>query len=465
MRGKIAGLLLVVVAVFSLAAEARACSCIMIFNDYQPCGAYWKAGVVFAGVATEKGEMTPVEGADGKVFTTAGRFTRFTVEESFRGVTGTTIETFEMGTTCDYQFKVGERYFVYGWLDPKSGKVSVHSCSATKSLDAASADLEYARGVARGERTPSIVGSVTRETRTDVASYRSHVPLEAIRITAESAGRTFETKTDAKGAFRFFGLPAGKYRVRALVPTELRLLYGPDTFEADVIEGRCRGDAFTVTSLSTISGNVVDAEGKAVKTKVNLIALDENKKEIPVAEGSVETYTDEAGRYTFDWVAPGSYTVAVNPRSQPGRFDPPYPRAFYPGVRNQAEASVIEVVDGERYEAETFRLPAPLKERTITGVVLMPDGSPAVGATVTLEYTDREWMELEGTDARGRFTLKVYDRFKYLIAAELRQDGQARHSEAVELTVGEAAKPLKLVINQPGYYTLRYNLRKRDKQQ
>jgi hypothetical protein len=435
----------------------------MVFNNYQPCGAYWNAGVVFVGVATEKGEMTPVEGGAVRVFTSAGRITRFTVEEAYRGVTGTTVETVEMGTSCDYHFNVGQRYFVYGWIDPKSGKVSVHSCSATKTLETAAADLEYARGVARGERTPGIIGSVMRETRKDVSSYRSRIPLEAVKIRAESAGRSFETKTDAKGAFSFFNLPAGRYRVRALVPADLRLLYGQDTFEADVVEGRCRGDSFTVTSLSTISGNVVDAEGRAVKTKVNLVALDENNKEIPQAEGSVETYTDEAGRYTFDWVAPGRYTVAVNPRSQPGRFDPPYPRAFYPGVRSAAEASVIEVADGERYEADTFRLPAPLKERTITGVVLLPDGNPAVGAAAILEYTDREWMEIEGTDAQGRFTLKVYDGFKYLIAAELRQDGQARHSEPVEITGGAATKPLKLFVNQPGYYALRYNLRKRDK--
>jgi hypothetical protein len=464
MRGKMAGFLLAVVSVLCLTTDARACSCIMVFNNYQPCGAYWNAGVVFVGVATEKGEMTPVEGGTVRVYTSAGRVTRFTVEEAFRGVAGTSVETVEMGTSCDYHFKVGERYFVYGWIDPKTGKVSVHSCSATKTLDTAAADLAYARGVARGEQTPGIIGSVMRETRKDVSSYRSHGPLEAVRITAESAGRSFETKTDAKGAFSFFNLPAGRYRVRALLPADLRLLYGQDTFEADVVDGRCRGESFTVTSLSTISGNVVDAAGRAVKTKVNLLALDENNKEIPAAEGSIETYTDEAGRYTFDWVAPGRYTVAVNPRSQPGRFDPPYPRAFYPGVRNVAEASVIEIVDGQRYEADTFRLPSPLKERTITGVVLLPDGSPAVGAAAIIEYTDRDWMEIEGTDAQGRFTLKVYEGFKYLIAAELRQDGQARHSEAVEITSGANSKPLKLYVNQPGYYTLRYTLRKRDKQ-
>lgn len=465
MRRKIAGLLFTVAALCCFAPAARACSCIVTFEHYQPCGAYWRSDVVFTGVVTEQGERPPIEGSDGKLFSTKGRITRLTVEEAFRGVTGTVVETIEFGTSCDYHFTIGERYFVYGSLDPQSGKVAVHSCTATKTLDRAAADLEYARGVARGERTPSIVGYVTRETRADAASYRRQNPVEAIKITAEDAGRSFETRTDAKGAFRFFGLPVGKYRVRAIAPPELRRLYDKDALEVETADGRCRGAGFTFTSLSTISGKVVDARGNAVKTKLNLVALDADDKEIPPAEGSVETYTDDEGRYTFDLIAPGRYLVAVNPGKQPGRYDPAYPRAYHPGVREAAQAFVIAIADGEQYQAGTFRLPAPLKERTIEGVVFMPDGSPATGATVILEYTDREWMEVEGTDAQGRFTLKVYEGYKYLVAAELRHDGKARHSEFVELNAGAETGPLTLVITQPGNYTLRYILRKRDKRQ
>jgi hypothetical protein len=431
----------------------------------QPCAAYWKADVVFMGVATEKGAMTPVEGSDGQAFTNKGRVTGFKIEEAFRGVSGATVETIEFGTSCDYGFKVGERYFVYGSLDPKTGKVSVSSCSATKTLDQADGDIAYAHAVARGEQTPSIIGFVTREKRTDATAYRSQFPLEGIRIAIEGARQTVEAKTDEKGVFRVFGLQAGSYRVRALTPPELRLLYGKETIELKVSDGRCSGAGFTVTSLSTISGHVVDAEGSAVKTRVSLVPVDENNKAIPPAEGSIETYTDKEGNYKFDWIAPGRYMIAVNPHSQAGTSDPPYPRAFLPGVLDAAKASVITIVDGQNYEAEDFRLPSPLKERTIEGFVLMPDGSPAIGATAIIEFTDREWMEVVSTDAQGRFAFKAYDGFKYLIAGELRQVGIARHSAPVEVTAGATTEPLKLVISKTGYYTLRYVLRKREKQQ
>jgi hypothetical protein len=65
-------------------------------------------------------------------------------------------------------------------------------------------------------------------------------------------------------------------------------------------------------------------------------------------------------------------------------------------------AEVILVADGEHCEVRDFRLPPPLKKRTVSGVALMPDGSPAAGATVTLEFTEREWIEIESVDAQGK---------------------------------------------------------------
>lgn len=468
-RRHLAGTLFVVVTALCFPADARGCVCAMTYEQGQPCGAYWNAGVIFAGVVSEIGPMTPVEGSNGKLFTMNGRVTRFTVEEAFRGVSGQTIETVEEGTSCDFNFKPGERYFVYGSRNQQDGKLYVHSCSATKTLDRASADVAYARGVARGERTPSIIGYVVRETRVNASAYRSRLPLAGIKVVVEGAGRPIEVRTDGEGLFRVFELPAGAYRVRALTPPELRLLYGKDSVEVQVADGRCRSAEFIVTSLSTISGQVLDAEGgAAARTRVNLVLVNENNQEIPPAEGSVESYTDADGHYKFDWIAPGRYLVAVNARNQPGRSDPPFPRSYYPGVRDAARATVISVADGEHYVNHEFRLPPPLRERTIEGVVLLPDGRPAAHALISLEFTEREWSETEGADAQGRFRLKVYDGFKYLVAGEVRKEvrgvWRGTHSPPVEVVAGAATEPLKLVVSQPGFYVPRYVQRKRMKQ-
>jgi len=99
--------MLAAAASLALAGEARACSCISNYVQWQPCGAYWRSNVVFAGTVVEVGPATPVEGSGGKVFTSAGRATRFRVVEAFRGLAGDTVETFEEGTSCDYHFKPG----------------------------------------------------------------------------------------------------------------------------------------------------------------------------------------------------------------------------------------------------------------------------------------------------------------------------------------------------------------------
>jgi hypothetical protein len=460
--------LLASVASLCFAAEARACGCVFNYEMSQPCSVYWSAEVVFAGTASETGPMTPVPGSDGKSFTTNGRITRFTVEAAFRGVSGATVEITEQGTSCDYNFKLGERYFVYASRDARDGKVYVYSCSPTKTLDRAAADLAYARGVTRGEPTPSIVGYVMRETRADASVYRGRQPLEGIKVLIEGGESPVELRTGADGTFRTFNLAAGTYRVRALTPPELRLLHSRETVEVRVGDGRCRGAEFVVTSLSTISGQVLNSEGvAAAQMPVNLVAVDENNRELPSAEQVVEARTDGAGRYKFDWVAPGRYLVAVNARNQPGRYDPPFPRSYYPGVRDAGRATVINVADGEHYVNHEFRLPPPLKQSMIEGVVLLPDGRPAAHALLTLEFTQREWIETETADAHGRFKLKVYDGFKYLLAGEVRREEggvwRGIHSPPVEIDSGAPVAPLKLIISEEGFYRVRYAQRKQRK--
>lgn len=466
MRYKAGGMLLLLIAWLCLATDARACGCVYTFGQYQPCGAYWRADVVFTGVVAEVGPMTPVAGSGGQSFTMEGRVTRFTIDEAFRGIAGSIVETFEMGTSCDYHFKPGERYFVYGSRNMKDGKTYVGSCSATKTFDHAEADLLYARGVNRGEPTPGIIGIVSRETRASAREYRQRLPLAGIKVVAEGAGQSYEAATDEKGMFRFFNLPASGYSVRAKTAPDLRQLYGEKVVAVQVADGRCSGAEFVVTSLSTVSGKVVDAEGAAAKSKVNLVAIGEDGAEIPAAESSVETYTNAEGRYKFDWVAPGRYLIAVNARSQPGRSDPPFPRAYLPGVRDSAEATVITIKDGDQYEAEPFRLPPPLKPRAIEGVAVWPDGSPAAHAIITLEFTERDWIETERADEQGRFSLKAYEGYKYLVAAEVRKEVQGvwrgTHSPSVEVVNSDAVPaPLRLVISQPGFYRPRFAQRTR----
>ncbi|HEX5708415.1 MAG TPA: carboxypeptidase regulatory-like domain-containing protein [Pyrinomonadaceae bacterium] len=446
--------------------EARACLC---STETQPCTLYWNSPVVFTGVATEVGPPVPVEGQPG-IVTSRGRRTRFDVEEAFRGVAGDTVETYEQGTSCDYQFSVGERYLVYGARDAADGRIYVVSCSGTKELARAGRDLEFARGVAAGRATPSIVGSVTRETRASITVFAKRQPLDDVEVVVEGGGREARARTDADGNFSLVGLRPGTYKVRARTPSHLRFLYTEPVQPVAVAAGRCAIVHFNVTSLATVGGRVVDHTGAPVETKISLVPLDEEGRPAEPVEGVIENHTDDDGRYEFGWVVPGRYLLAVNSRGQPASYDPPFPRAYLPGVRDTARATVINVVEGMDYEAVEFRLPPPLVAREIEGVVTNPDGTPVPRAQLLLEFTERDGGEMTNSaDEQGRFKLKVYEGFTYLLVAEARGqnaqgDWEGRHSEEVEVTIGATNEPVRLVIDREGFHTPRYVKRKREKQ-
>jgi hypothetical protein len=323
-------------------------------------------------------------------------------------------------------------------------------------------DLAYARGLTRNEPTPSIIGLVTRETRARADQYRKNVGLEGIRVVASNASSTAEAYTDGNGIFRFFGLTAGNYEVRALTPTGLRRLYGPEVFNLKVTDQ-------TVTSLSSITGRVLNSEGAPLKTRLNLVPIDASGAEMISAEGSIEVYSDEKGKYKFDWLAPGNYLVAMNDRNQPGTHDPPYPRSYLPGVIPRQQAAIISVAEGQEVTVPDFQLPSPMIPLTVRGVAILPDGSPAAHTLIVLEFTEREWIEITSADAQGRFEVKVYEGFKYFVAADLRKENRGvwtgTHSPPIQVIGGQTNDTITLVVSQPGFYVPRYvELKRRQKQ-
>jgi hypothetical protein len=101
----------------------------------------------------------------------------------------------------------------------------------------------------------------------------------------------------------------------------------------------------------------------------------------------------------------------------------------------------------------------------VRGFAIMPDGTPAAHALIMLEFTEREWLEIGSSDAQGRFEVKIYEGFKYLLAAEVRNQVQGvwrgTHSPAVELSSKESNDAITLSVSQPGFYRVRFAERKK----
>ena len=132
----------------------------------------------------------------------------------------------------------------------------------------------------------------------------------------------------------------------------------------------------------------------ASHTSVNVIPVD-----LPPGErqgssvASPSGRTDANGRFSIDAILPGRYVVAVNARFG-ARLDAPYPTTYFPGGDRQT-ARVIDMGDGERKTGFTIVV-NPLRETTLSGVVVFDDDQPAVEASVTAAPVDHRFM------SRGR---------------------------------------------------------------
>jgi carboxypeptidase family protein len=442
----IAALTISLLSAFNTRVEA--CSCLSTFSGVQPCQNYWSAAAVFVGQATDISIISQNSG-NGTV-RYGGKRVRFSLIEAFRGVTGQTVEVWTGlgGGDCGYDFKQGDRYFVYAYRNQEDGKLGAGICSRTAPLSNASADLEYARAVARGKTGGIIFGIVVRYTRDTYLDYGEYKGVEGIPVIVERNDKRFNLLTDNKGMFQLDGFPAGGYKVWAEPPGNFRK---PSAKEVVVTEGGCAAAEFETTSLGAIKGRLIDFEGEpASKVDIKLIPPDTDGNEEKWRTREVSSYTDDRGNYRFDRVPPGKYVIVVNYEGQPSTYDPPYPRAYLPGKSDLAEAMVFSIAEGQEIEAPDFHLLPRLVRRTIEGVVEWPDGRPAIGAQVWLEHSERHRGEqYKSVDDQGRFSLECFESYKYIIHADV-YDQKQMHAEAVEVLVARGNEPVRLVITKPG---------------
>jgi hypothetical protein len=444
MRTKIIALFFTLAAGLLGAESALACSCI---GPVPPCQEYGQASAVFVGTVT--GVRTDEREEDGVVNWTPRVF-RFAVERAYLGVAGTEVEvaTGRGGGDCGYGFRRGEKYLVYAYQDAKAGRLSTGICSRTRPYGAAAEDLEFLNGLGAMPAGVQITGRVYRERR----DGDEHEATPSIKVLVTGGGQTREVVTDAQGRYRLAGLRPGAYKLEVRAPAGLTARQ-PER-ELTIADRGCAEVNFYLADDGRVSGRVTDAEGRPVpKILVDLLPVAEAGKESP---SLFYAEADEEGRFEFDILPAGRYLLGVRlgggARALNGNPNAEFPRTFYPGVSERAEAAVIVVGEGERVAGRDLRLPPRLTVRLIAGRALFVDGRPAAGADIlchNLTYGSDCETGAEA-DANGVFTLRAAEGFDYLVKAYVNLDGgRQMHAEWVEAPAGGAADAV-LRVTEPG---------------
>ncbi|MEO6391272.1 MAG: hypothetical protein ABIP75_05425 [Pyrinomonadaceae bacterium] len=400
-------------------STAQACSCA---SDDSVRDAFGGASAVFVGEVVGSLEQKTLTDTAGQTTTYDVGEIYFSVQEVFSGVEGRKKVTIHSGTgggDCGYWFQRNTRYLIYAYGEPNK-RLSTNICTRTRPLDEATDDLTVLRQLPVKGSGVIIAGRVTEAGPRGIDNMSQQTwGLANIPVTiTRKQGKPIRLKTDGDGRYEVTGLRPGEYTVAVVLPPQ----YLQTDFLVKTVKVHDRGSAhnsFYAMPDNRVSGQIVDLEGKPVpKAKLVLV----NSKRVgPLTifdEMGTEYGDDPNGKFEFTEIPPGEYLLGYNLTDSPDQ-EQPYPQTYYPGVQDRTQATVIKLGVGDQRKDLVFRLPAKLRERTIEGTVLWPNGEAAGGIEVYLVDSTRpdRGVARASTDDAGHFSLVGYEGLSYWVWA------------------------------------------------
>jgi hypothetical protein len=194
--------------------RASACDC---GDPGPPCKAFANIPVVFAGRVVKIATIS-LKAPSGDPY--EDRLIFLEVERSYRGSVGKTAEvvTGSDSSECGYDFRQGERYLVYAYPHPQSGKLYTGICQRTRPISEAGADLDYLSKKDDPSHGAGIEGTIEQLTRDSRYETRVVGFMAGISVLIQGKSGRWTTVSQKDGRFRLWGLQPGRYRITPALP-------------------------------------------------------------------------------------------------------------------------------------------------------------------------------------------------------------------------------------------------------
>ena len=286
---------------------------------------------------------------------------------------------------------------------------------------------------------PSTFGFGQTPVKEPTASISGHVtvsgkPAPGITIVATMSTSFFDNKTVAKtttdedGNYKLTGLTAGRFTVMPMAKAFV-VGTGGAYKPADQTVSLADGEAvvkidFTLVRGGVITGRITDAEGHPIiGERVSVVLKDSKPDDGPRMGmfGGPRNQTDDRGVYRAYGLGPGSYKVSVGQAASAGGAvsimgigGSQYIKTFFPGVQEEAKATIIEIKEAAEINNVDITVGKPGGGFSVYGRVIDADsGQPVPNIYIGHSTVNESNQQLGGmnftgnqTDANGKFRLE-----------------------------------------------------------
>jgi hypothetical protein len=275
-------------------------------------------------------------------------------------------------TPNDPEIRAGDKWLFYlrtyrafradGQPINRSVQLDMPFDGPSKPLSQAQENIAQLRHLAHLTDSGILSGNVMRT----YTGQMEGAPNHKIVATRVSDGTQYSTVTDDEGEFKFGPMPAGTYEVTANTADGL---WARESGKLEVHSGKCSSTSFMLQTDGRISGRIGSADGKpsTVHPWVQIVSLDDERftSAYVDADGYYEATGLDPGRYVIgigirdtDHIETrsGNYVITVDTRNSAQRkIKIP---VFYPGVRSQKNATIIQLGRAEKRTHVDFGIPA-----------------------------------------------------------------------------------------------------------